>query len=317
MAEEKHEKDINRYSVSRFNMFKECPMKHHYAYVEQLPEPDNEYTLAGRLVHQAIEYILKGKDVEEVYQEWYEAVDTGKLSLPRDQLEYTINQYFTYYYHDYNTEDTILVEHEFNYQLEGDDYFNGKIDQVYMKNGFVGVRDIKSTRQQLKYTRDDVYANNQLLTYVPPTEQLIDAKVNFIEIDEIRLAKLADEVPLIQRGKPSTDKENLSLVTADLYRAELERQNLLDDPKYARVLEFLEQRGHPLFNRVAVQLSNRDLLDTNEEENQNIYKAASLDIKYKLKDKQKCFMCPYRNICMHDELAGGTKSREQLIENMR
>ena len=311
-----HEKNTHRYSISRLNVFRECPMKHHYEYIEQIPVPENEYTLSGTLLHKAMEYMLTGKDIDEVYKEWYDAVDNGLITLPRDQLEYTVNQYFAYYYYDTKKEQNLLVEKEFEEPLDNGDYFTAKVDHVYMINGLVGLRDHKSTRSPLKYEQKDVYADPQLLTYVVPVEKILDTKVDFIEIDEIRLAKLAESVPLIQRGRPSTDKEALSLVTADLYRQELEQQDLLEDPKYARTLEYLEQRGHPLFRRVKVHLSNRNIIDTNNEENENLYKAASLDIKYKIKDSKKCFMCPFRQLCMNDEVSGGTKMREMLIENM-
>jgi hypothetical protein len=293
-----------------------CPRRHHYAYIEQLPEPQNEYALSGSLFHKAIEYVLTGKDTDEVYQEWHEAVDQGRMKIERDLLEYIVNLYFTHYYKDYNEEETVIVEQTFNKSLDGEDYFVTKLDQAYRLRGLLGVRDTKTTRGQLKYNLENVSNNMQLLTYVPAVEDYLNEKVDFIEIDEVRLAKLATEVPLIKNGKPSTSLEMLSLVTADLYREELEKQNLLNDQKYQNVLFLLEQRGHPLFNRVRVQLLNRNILDSNEEEIESIYTAASIDTKYRIKDHQKCFMCPYKQICEHDEQIGGEKFREQLIENI-
>jgi CRISPR/Cas system-associated exonuclease Cas4 (RecB family) len=316
MAEQKHEKNIFRYSYSRLKTFKECPRKHHYLYVEQLPEPQNEYTLGGSLFHRCVETILNGEDPEPIYKEWKEYVDKGIITLERDQLEYSISNYFSYYYKDYDTENTMFVEEEFDLQLEDNDYLNGKVDQAYEISGLIGVRDIKTTRSPLKYTFEEVEDNMQLLLYVRPIEEKLNTKVDFIEIDEVRLAKLATEVPLVQRGKPSTDKTALSLVTAELYKEELERQNLLDDPKYARTLEYLEQRGHPLFNRVKVQINNRNILDTNAEEIKELYLGASMDIKYRNKDRSKCFLCPYKSICSHDEQGGDDMTREILINEL-
>lgn len=314
MAE--HTKDIHRYSYSRLSTFKDCPRKHHYIYVEQLPEPENEYALSGSLFHKAVEYILSGKDVDEVYQEWHEAVDQGRMHIERDLLEYIINLYFTHYYKDYEEEETVVVEQTFTRDLEAEDYFVMKLDQGYRLRGMLGVRDIKTTRGQLKYNPENVSNNMQLLTYVPAIEDYLGEKVDFVEIDEVRLAKLATEVPLIKNGKPSTSLETLSLVTSELYRDELEKQNLLNDQKYQNVLYLLEQRGHPLFNRVRVQLLNRNLLDTNDEEIESLYTAASIDTKYRIKDQQKCFMCPFKQICEHDEQVGGEKFRQQLVENI-
>jgi len=308
-------KDINRYSYSRLDCFKTCPRKHHYLYVEQLPEPDNEYTLKGSLFHKAVETILKGEDVEPVYNEWKDAVDTGLIHAERDLLEYIINMYFSYYYKKYEEENTIAVEQDFEKPLENDDYFVGKIDQIYERNEMVIVRDLKTTSSALKYNYDVVKDNMQLLTYVEPAEQLLGRKVDAIEIDEVRLAKLDTQVPLIKNGKPSKSLDTLQLTTAELYRQELEEQNLLEDAGYAAVLALLEQRGHPLFNRVLVQLSNRNLLDNNDEEIADLYLGAALDIKYRIKDPTKCFLCPFRNICEHDEYGAGDILRQKLIQN--
>ena len=313
---EEHTKDIHRYSYSRLSTFKECPRKHHYIYVEQLPEPENEYALSGTLFHKAVERILTGQDVDDVYQEWKDAVDQGRMHIERDLLEYIVNLYFTHYYADYNKEDTVVVEENFKQALDGEDYFVMKLDQGYKFKGMLGVRDIKTTRGNLKYNEDNVRSNMQLLTYVPAIEEKLGEKVEFIEIDEVRLAKLATDVPLIKSGKPSTSLDTLSLVTAELYQDELERQHLMNDPKYQNVLYLLQQRGHPLFNRVRVQLLNRSLLDSNAEEIESLYFAASIDTKYRNKDQQRCFMCPFKKICEHDEQIGGEKFREQLVENI-
>lgn len=309
-------KDINRYSYSRLDTFKSCPRKHHYLYVEQLPEPENEYALSGTLFHKAVQYVITGQDPEEVYQEWKEAVDQGRMHIERDLLEYVVNLYFTHYYKDYQDEDTVIVEQEFVRDLDDKDYFVMRLDQAYRYKGMLGVRDIKTTRGPRKYNPENVQTNMQLLTYVPAIENYLNEKVDFVEIDEVRLAKLADQVPLIKNGKPSTSLDVLQLVTADLYREELEKQHLMDDQKYTNVLFLLEQRGHPLFNRVKVQLLNRGLLDTNEEEIESLYIAASIDTKYRIKDAQKCFMCPFKQVCEHDEQVGGSKFREQLVENI-
>jgi len=311
-----HTKDTHRYSYSRLETFKECPRKHHYRYVEQIPEVENEYTMSGKFLHRAIEAVLKGQDLDEIYEEFHRFVDEGKIRLDRDQLEYTVGLYFSYYYKEYERENTLLSEKEFTKKISKDDWFVCINDQTYELNNLVIVRDTKSTRSPLKYTHDMVQSNMQLLTYVPEIEKYLNRKVDAIQIDEVRMAKLASFVPLIQRGKPSTSLDALSLVTADLYREELETQGLLDEPKYKNVLALLEKRGHPLFNRITVQLSNRVLLDSNEEELQELYKGASQDLKYRIKDRSRCFLCPFHSICELDEYQGSEKNREKLIETI-
>lgn len=314
LLEEQHEKDPHRYSFSRLDAFRQCPRKHHYLYVERLPEPRNEYALSGSFFHKAVETILKGDDVEPVYEDFRKAVDTGVIHLDRDQLEYTVSHYFAHWYAEYSNEETLGVEMEFDLSLDEEDTMVMKLDQAVRSNGLVGVRDMKSTRSALKYDEESVRTNMQLLTYVRPLEAALNETVGFVEIDEVRMAKLEESVPLVQKGKPSTSMEGLQLVTEELYRDELERQGLLDDPKYQAVLQKLHERGHPLFNRVRVQLSNRYLLEDNEEELRGIYVAASIDTKYRIKDRSKCFMCPFSRICELDQYGGDSLNRQKLIE---
>jgi hypothetical protein len=160
-----------------------------------------------------------------------------------------------------------------------------------------------------------------LLTYVPPVEERLNKMVDFIEIDEVRLAKLATEVPTISGNKLSTSMDALSLVTAELFREELENRGLLDDPKYAAVLQKLEARGHPLFRRTKFQIANRNIIEQNLDDNYDVYTAASMGIKYRNKpsvfDKSdRCFMCPYKNLCAHDENGGDSMLREEIIKNL-
>ena len=311
-----HEKDVHRYSYSRLDTFKTCPRKHHYIYVERIPEPQNEYAYKGSLFHECVEKILKGQDPEPIYKEWHDAVDNGIIIADRDQLEYTVNMYFSYYFADYNKENTLLVEEEFTFPLDDEDYFVEKVDQAYDIKNYLTVRDIKTTSGPLKYDADKVKTNMQLLTYVNKVEEKLDRKVNAIEIDEVRLAKLDTEVPTVKNGKPSTSLDALSLTTADLYQKELEEQGLIDDPKYKAVLNLLELRGHPLFKRTKVQISNRNILETNLEELQGLYVGAAIDLKYRIKDKSKCWMCPYKTLCEHDEFKVDDQLRQKLIDKL-
>lgn len=313
---EEHSKDVHRYSYSRLDTFKTCPMKHHYLYVEQIPELQSEYAIKGSLFHQCVEAVLKGEDPAHLYKEWKDYVNGGVIHAELDQLEYSVNEYFTHYYNDYSNEETLLVEKEYQFQLDEEDYFVEKVDQVYRINGVTIIRDIKSTSSELKYTPDMVKTNMQLLTYVLEVEKDLDTKVDAIEIDEVRLAKLADSVPLVKNGKPSTSLDVLNLVTADLYREELETQNLMEDQKYKNVLYLLEQRGHPLFRRVRIQLSNRALLETNLSELNSLYVGASIDLQYRIPEPSKCWMCPFKQICIHDQFSVDQSLRDKLIQNL-
>lgn len=315
MAEEKHEKDIKRYSYSRLKTFKECPRKHHYIYVEQISVPDNEFTYSGRMFHKCVERVLKGEEYQDVIEEFENACRSGIIKEDPDLLEYVVNEYFRYYGKDYLQEDTLLVEQELKVELLDDDYMVMINDQTYDRDGYVVVRDIKTTLNSLKYTIDEVKLNQQLLLYIPYIEQYIGRNVDAYEIDEVKLAKLK-EVPLLKSGKPSTDKKALSLVLYEDYYNKLCEMGLDTYKEYQAALEYLSERGHPLFKRVKVQLLNRTILDTNAVDINETYQAASTDISFKVKGPL-CMYCPFKYLCEQDSYGVDQGTRNMMINNIK
>ena len=311
MAE--HEKDINRYSYSRLSTFKQCPRKHHYAYVEQIPQAENEHTICGKLFHRCVEQILKGEDCVDVYTEFQDLCRTGVLKLEPDLLQYIVDEYFNYYGKKYLMENTLMVESSIDAPIMGDDYLRVIIDQAF-DDGHVVVRDLKTTLSALKYTHDDVKLNPQLLLYVPFVENEINRNVEAIEIDEVRLAKLKD-VPLLKNGKPAVSKASLALVTYDDYYNALCEQGLEDDDEYQEVLEYLKHRGHPLFNRIRVQLLDRNVVDANNRDLKETYLMASQDPVYRVKGPL-CMFCPYQDLCEQDMFNEDSSLRNRIKQNL-
>jgi CRISPR/Cas system-associated exonuclease Cas4 (RecB family) len=238
----RHVKDIKRFSFSRFRTFHTCPRKHHYTYVEQVEAPDSEFTIPGKLFHQALEYYLTQKDMEPVFKEFEELTRDGTLDLPADLLEYIVNEYLRYYSFDFTQETPLLVEAEFNEKLEGDDYMSVKVDYVFRRSTSLAVhlRDYKTTQRPLKYDDPGVRTNQQLLLYTPYVEEALQEPVQVIEIDEIRLCKL-DPVPMTTKGIPSTDKKRLELVTYEDYYEKLCQLDLEDSREYDYILEYLKE----------------------------------------------------------------------------
>lgn len=309
-------KDINRYSYSRLSTFKQCPRKHHYIYVEQIEQPEvNIYTTSGKLFHQCIEYTLKNQDIKPILQEFEKLCRTGELELEPDLLEYVVTKYLQYYNKDYSMQQTLLVEYEFQEKLEDDDYIVGAIDQAFASGGYFYIRDMKTTLNNLKYTQDDVRNNSQMLLYVPFAEAELNVKINAIQIDEVRLAKL-QPVPRRANGKPSTDKKLLSLVTYEDYFDALAEQGLETEKEYIPVLDYLKQRGHPLFNRVTVQLLNENVISTNAQDILDTYHAAKQDWTFKVHGPL-CKYCAYQELCELDATVPDTPSREVIINKIK
>ena len=98
-----HQKDIHRYSFSRFKTFHTCPRKHQYQYVEQLESEESAVTIPGKLFHKCIQQFLDGEDMADTIKEFRTLCTTGKLDLEPDLLEYIVSKYLQYYAKDYSS----------------------------------------------------------------------------------------------------------------------------------------------------------------------------------------------------------------------
>jgi hypothetical protein len=286
-----------------------------YAYIEGIETPENEFTIPGKMFHECVELTIKGEDCKPVTDEFRKLCMSGKLPYEPDQLEYSVSMYFQYWAKEYSMEHNLLCEQEFQEPLDGDDFIIGFIDAVYETNGVVGIRDMKTTVNKLKYTYEDVLYNEQLLLYIPFAEEILNRKVQTKQIDEIRLAKLKP-VPLLNNGKPSKSKEALDLVTYEAYYDALSEQGLEKESEYQPVLQYLEERGHPLFRRTTVQILDDSLVASNADELLKTYQCAKdTDRVYRIKGPL-CNYCAYKELCRLDMSSPSQASREIIIEKI-
>jgi CRISPR/Cas system-associated exonuclease Cas4 (RecB family) len=314
-----HQKDINRYSFSRFKTFHTCPRKHHYQYVEQLETEESAVTIPGKLFHKCIEQFLNGEDMADTINEFKSLCMSGKLDMEPDLLEYIVSKYLQYYAKDYTSEKNLMTEKEFNEPLDpnGKDYITLIVDQAFEKDNLITVRDIKTTTNKLKYTHEDVVHNQQLLLYVPYVENELSVKVDMIQIDEVRMAKLQD-VPINNNGKPTADKRRLELVSYEDYLDTLTSMGLDTEREYQPVLDYLRERGHPLFNRVTAQVLDPSVIDANAKDMLNTYYAIrnsmdGLDNSYRVRGPL-CKYCAYQHLCEYD-MHGMTQAEREIIVN--
>lgn len=314
-----HQKDINRFSFSRFKTFHTCPRKHHYQYVEQLETEESAVTIPGKLFHKCIEQFLNDEDMSDTIKEFKSLCMSGKLDMEPDLLEYIVSKYLQYYAKDYTSEKHLMVEKEFNEPLEDEDYITLIVDQAFEKDNLITVRDIKTTQNKLKYTYEDVVHNQQLLLYVPYVENELNAKVDMIQIDEVRMAKL-QEVPINNNGKPTADKRRLDLVSYEDYLDVLTSMGLDTEREYQPVLDYLRERGHPLFNRVTAQVLDSAVIDSNAEDMLNTYSAIKnqMDLStgnhcYRVRGPL-CKYCAYQHLCEYD-MHGMTMAERDIIVN--
>ena len=314
-----HQKDIHRYSFSRFKTFHTCPRKHQYQYVEQLETEESAVTIPGKLFHKCIEQFLTGEDMADTINEFKSLCMSGKLDMEPDLLEYIVSKYLQYYAKDYTSEKNLLVEKEFNEQLEDEDYITLIVDQAFEKDNLITIRDIKTTTNKLKYTHEDVVHNQQLLLYVPYVEDELQVKVDMVQIDEVRMAKLQD-VPINNNGKPTADRRRLDLVSYEDYLDVLTSMGLDTEKEYQPVLDYLRERGHPLFNRVTAQVLDPAMIDSNAQDMLNTYYTIKNQIdpsigvsSYRVRGPL-CKYCAYQQLCEYD-MHGMTQAEREIIVN--
>ena len=312
-----HQKDIHRYSFSRFKTFHTCPRKHQYQYVEQLESEESAVTIPGKLFHKCIEQFLNDEDMSDTINEFKSLCMSGKLDMEPDLLEYIVSKYLQYYAKDYTSEKHLMVEKEFNEPLEDEDYITLIVDQAFEKDNLITVRDIKTTQNKLKYTYDDVVHNQQLLLYVPYVENELNTKVDMIQIDEVRMAKLQD-VPINNNGKPTADRRRLELVSYEDYLDVLTSMGLETEKEYQPVLDYLRERGHPLFNRVTTQVLDSSVIDANAQDMLNTYHTIKNQIdpsigvnSYRVRGPL-CKYCAYQHLCDYD-MHGMTMAEREII----
>jgi CRISPR/Cas system-associated exonuclease Cas4 (RecB family) len=293
------QKDIKRFSFSRFKTYQNCSQKHYYEYVEQIETAESESVIPGKLFHEAIELVLKDEDPSLPLQEFDALCRQGRLDLEVGLLSDVITQYVDYYREEIKRENNLMIEENIEEKLESDDYLVLVVDQVVEQNNFITVRDHKTTLKPLKYTWDDVNNNQQLLLYVPYVEDKLGVKVNAIEIDEVRIARL-EPVPINLNGKPSVDKKKLELVTFQAYESKLQELGLNDLPEYSYIKDYLSKRGHPLFKRIRIQLLDDKAVRSNLQDMWNVYKTMKAAEGPSRNRSVLCNYCPFKDICNLD-----------------
>ena len=306
-------KDINRFSFSRFKTFHQCPRKHYYQYIEQVETPENMTAMPGKLFHEAVALITEGQDPTPIYKQFESYCKSGQLEMESDLLENVVGYYFSYYKYDFVMERTLMIEEVIEESLDGDDKMIVVIDHVFERRdtGLIFLRDRKTSLGALKYKLEDVVGNQQLLLYVPYAEDKIQMKIDAVQIDEIRLQKL-DPVPVNNNGKPSTDKRRLANVTYEAYYDYLAGMGLEDEKSYQDTLEWMRERGHPLFNRVTHQLLDLNEIDTNMEDMHNTYDVIkSNTVKYRVRGPL-CNWCPFKDLCALDMINPTDQDRDVM-----
>lgn len=303
---------MSNFSFSRLSTYNQCPRKHRYMYEEKIYTDGNEFLILGDLFHQCLDKYYKGESYDSVINDYETKVLTGVLTTESGMLEEVVTRYINYYEPD---EEVIASEYVIEEEWEDGDTFKGIIDRVVCNNNMITIRDTKTTQNPLSYTTNQVKFNTQLLTYCSLVQENMNMVVDSYEIDEVRLAKI-QPVPLNLNGKPTADRKKLGLVLYDDYYNKLCEMGLENEPEYQPVLDFLEKRGHPLFNRTKVQLLDQNILAENIHDIYQTYKAIKTGHDNRVRGKL-CEYCAYQELCNLDFYVPDDTSREMMINKIK
>lgn len=304
---------MENFSYSRLSTYNQCPRKHSYMYEEKIYTEGNEFLILGDLFHQCIDKAYKGEDYSSVINDYEAKVKVGTLTTESGLLEDVVKKYLAYY--DITKEELIGSELRLEEEWEDGDKFSGVVDRIVSENDMIIIRDTKTTLKPLKYTQNQVKYNSQLLTYCSMVQDQMNIIVDAYEIDEVRLARL-QEVPINQNGKPTADKNRLSLVTYEDYYNKLCEMGLDEAPEYQAILDYMEKRGHPLFRRTRCQLLDQNILSSNIQDLYDAYKGC------KSKNKQRvrgplCDYCVYQDLCNLDYYLPNEDDRAIIIDKIK
>ena len=305
--------NMSNFSYSRLSSYNSCPRKHSYMYEEKIYTEGNEFLILGDLFHQCIDKATKGEDYSTVINDYETKVKIGAVSTESGLLEYVVERYLAYY--DITSEEVIGSELVLEEEWEDGDTFKAIVDRLIEKDGMVILRDTKTTLKALKYTTNQVKYNSQLLTYCSIVQDHMNIMVDAYEIDEVRLAKL-QPVPINMNGKPSADKNKLSLVLYEDYYNKLAEMGLENAPEYQGVLDYLEKRGHPLFKRTQCQLLDQNILSANIQDLYQTYKSAKSGSKQRVRGPL-CDYCAYQDLCNADFYLIDQDSRQIIIDKIK
>ncbi len=304
---------MERFSHSRLDAFNKCPRKHHYMYREKIFSSGNEFLKLGDIFHRCIDAFYKGESYDTIIKEYEDKVKLGELSTESGMMEEVVMRYISFY--DIANDNLIYSEEKIESALESGDVFVGVVDRVVEKDNMIVLRDTKTTTSSLKYTTNTVKYNSQLLTYVSLIQEEKNLLVDVYEIDEVRLAKI-QPVPMNLNGKPSASKTKLDLVLYEDYYNKLCELELDTAPEYQAVLEYLEKRGHPLFNRVSVQLLDQNMLVSNLEDLTDSYRACKSGGTQRIRGPL-CDYCQYSELCQLDYYNPDVDSRQIIIDKIK
>lgn len=173
-------------SVSRVNLFEQCPQKYYYRYILKLPDPSTYHSAAGSFIHKVLENLviqfIKAKDLRKAATYAYslakkdkEILELGELITPEvcEEVKQWVKDFVKMFEDNPEKMPTFLkAETRFNFHIENTDFMvTGFIDRIdRLDADTVRVIDYKTTGKP-SYLKPF-----QLATYSIPVQKMYPGK---------------------------------------------------------------------------------------------------------------------------------------------
>tara|TARA_R110000824_G_scaffold30612_3_gene100504 strand:+ start:232 stop:1026 length:795 start_codon:yes stop_codon:yes gene_type:complete len=174
---------IKTFSPSKYNTYKECPLKYRYRYIDYLKD-DYNATLStdalqfGSYIHKILEDGVNATSIEELREIGKGLRKNYKFKGRIKDTETCIRNFFEF---NSNLEGSISTEMIFSEQVIDDLSVNGIIDRVCKsKSGKYLVIDYKTSKREK--TKRELQTDPQLMTYAAAIAKMYNVPVQNVSV---------------------------------------------------------------------------------------------------------------------------------------
>ena len=174
---------IKTFSPSKYNTYKECPLKYRYRYIDYLKD-DYNATLStdalqfGSYIHKILEDGVNATSIEELREIGKGLRGNYKFKGRIKDTETCIRNFFEF---NSNLEGSISTEMIFSEQVIDDLSVNGIIDRVCKsKSGKYLVIDYKTSKREK--TKRELQTDPQLMTYAAAIAKMYNVPVQNVSV---------------------------------------------------------------------------------------------------------------------------------------
>lgn len=168
--DDKKENNDFHFSYSKFSLYKECPLKYKFRYIDKIKEKPKSFFVFGEIVHSVLEYFFSKlppppfEELIELIEKKWEMLDQEKKNLFSDEdkiekIKEKIRNVIRNFYikHKDNKEIPFLLEYNSNVFIDGI-VTQVVVDKIeYKGDGKILIVDYKTGKKDLNRSMDQLY----------------------------------------------------------------------------------------------------------------------------------------------------------------